>query len=64
MDKWYLISLILYQISNSITPILIMVFPKFIIDEFLGKNDIRHLIFFSYSLHEWDFLYKIIIQLI
>ena len=45
MDKWYLISLILYQISNSITPILIMVFPKFIIDEFLGKNDIRHLIF-------------------
>lgn len=51
VDKGYLISLVLYQISNSLTPILIMIFPKFIIDEFMGENDFHLLlqlvVFFS-----------------
>lgn len=44
VDKGYLISLVLYQISNSLTPILIMIFPKFIIDEFMGENDFHLLL--------------------
>lgn len=44
VDKGYLISLVLYQISNSLTPILIMIFSKFIIDEFMGENDFHLLL--------------------
>lgn len=44
VDKGYLICLVLYQISNSLTPILIMIFPKLIIDEFLGRNEFHRLI--------------------
>ena len=43
VQKSYLVCLILYQITNTIPPLLIMFFPKVLLDELMGQNRISYL---------------------
>lgn len=44
VQKSYLVCLILYQITNTIPPLLIMFFPKVLLDELMGQNRISYLL--------------------
>lgn len=44
VQKSYLVCLILYQITNTIPPLLIMFFPKILLDELMGQNRISYLL--------------------
>ena len=44
-DKLYIICLILNQIFSAVTPILLMIFPKVILEELMSKNRLDVLVF-------------------
>lgn len=44
VQKSYLVCLILYQITNTIPPLLIMFFPKVLLDELMAQNRISYLL--------------------
>lgn len=49
VQKSYLVCLILYQITNTIPPLLIMFFPKVLLDELMGQNRIHIYLHISLS---------------
>ena len=48
-DKLYIICLILNQVLSSITPILLMIFPKVLLDELMTENRLKILIIIIFS---------------
>lgn len=45
-DKCYIIWRVLYQVVNSLIPIVATLMPKYIIDELMGECDIKQLLFY------------------
>ena len=45
-DKCYIIWRVLYQLVNSLIPIVATLMPKYIIDELMGERDVYQLIFY------------------
>lgn len=45
-DKCYIIWRVLYQITNSLIPIVAALMPKYIIDELMGERNVNRLLFY------------------
>lgn len=64
VDKLYLLCLILFQFTNSVAPILLMIFPKVLLDQLMGQNEIIKLfeivIFFSLGIFSGQLLSSIL----